>query len=89
MTTNNLGPLTSWEGPYFDYGVCVSLNKSTFTLLQLPLNSLPQEAKDPHLEAGPWYSHVSQGEIFPSAPLVMWRIKNRDYRSNLIIKQMI
>ena len=56
----------------------------------LPFSSFLHEAKDPYLEAGPKYSHVSQEEIAPSsAPLVTWRMKNRDYRSNLIIKQII
>ena len=64
MTTNNLGPLTFWEGPYFDYGVCISLNKSISLYFSSLFNSVLQEAIDPHLEAGPWYSHISQDEIF-------------------------
>ena len=67
---------------------CVSSWIIPFPLyFSLLFSSFLHEAKDPHLEAGPKYSHVSQEVISPSlAPLVMWRMKNRDYRSNLIIK---
>lgn len=93
MTANNSIPwvlLPSEEGSHSDSGLCVSLNKSIFTLLQLAPQFFPAGSQGPHLEAGPRYFHVFQEEICPSpAPHVTWRMKNRDYRSKLIIKQMI
>ena len=45
------GSLTFWNGPHSDCRVCISLNKLSFSLLWLALDSFLCDAKNPHLVA--------------------------------------
>ena len=63
-----MGTLAFWNAPYTVYEVCISLNKTSFTLLWLALAFFPAQSQEPTLGGSPSDSRKTWDVTILSCP---------------------